>query len=238
MTPKALPGHEVKTADSGAEVTDLEQHRQQRKGGRPSGRGYDPASGKEILSTTYLDQVTRESTSETDVFTLVEARGYREDRFYTRSLNADGHGERMNVRLPQGLDSQIYAAVSAVPEYRSVQDFWRDSAVHRLEFLQKRYDIGESARRTLELERIKAELQRGDVEIDVMTEAVDDLELKLQRLWDRKDWAMMAEQLRIAEDLMEWLREPYRTRAVETVEKWKGMARDQLKRMRDALEDM
>src|SRR5690606_13479962 len=103
IAPKAMPQGSGTRPDN---VRDIEEGKGKgrggggggrRRGGRPSGLGYDPAKGEEVRSETYLDAATRESTSETDVFTLVNERGYRPERFYTRSINADGHGEKLNV---------------------------------------------------------------------------------------------------------------------------------------------
>ena len=199
--------------------------RGKRQGGRPSGRGYDPATSTEVLSDSYINHVTRESTSEVDVFTLINERGYREERFYTRSLNAKDHGEKIQMKVPQGLDSQMYAAVSQIPEYRSIQDLVRDAIVHRLEFLQKRYNLGDDARRTLELERLQADRERRAQEADIMQSSVDDLGDKLQGLWDREDWGLMAEELEAGGESVDWLRDPYKRRAQKILDDWKGRAR-------------
>lgn len=193
--------------------------------GRPSGRGYDPASSKEVVTQSYLDHLDKNAASESDVFSLVNERGYRPDRFYTRSLNADGHGERMQVRVPQGIDSQIYAAVAEIAEYRSVHDFMRDAAVHRLEYLQKHHNLGEGARRSLELERLQADRERRAQEAGVMQASVEDLAEKLQGLWDKEDWGLMAEELEEGSESVDWLRDPYKTRAAKVLEDWKGRAR-------------
>ena len=211
-------------ADSGAKnVVPIE--RGKRQGGRPSGRGYDPQSGDEVLSTSYVDHVTRESSSEVDVFALVNERGYRPERFYTRSINADGHGEKLQVRVPQGLDSQMYAAVAEIAEYRSVQDLVRDAVVHRLEWLQGHYALGEGARRTLELERLQADRERRAQEAETMGNSVADLDEKLQRLWDHEDWGLMAEELEAGGESVDWLRDPYKRNAQEVLDKWKKKAR-------------
>lgn len=214
--------------DSGAEnVVDIGQAKGggKRQGGRPSGRGYDPQSGDEVLSTSYVDHVTRESSSEVDVFALVNERGYRPERFYTRSINADGHGEKVQVRVPQGLDSQMYAAVAEIAEYRSIQDLIRDAVVHRLEWLQHHYALGEAARRTLELERLQADRERRAQEADTMGKSVDDLGEKLQGLWDKEDWGLLAEELEAGGESVDWLRDPYKRRAQKILDDWKGRAR-------------
>lgn len=202
-----------------------------RRGGRPSGLGYDPATGEEMRGATYRETATRDSAAEFDVFTLVNDKGYREDRFYTRSVNADGHGEKLQLRVPQGLDSQMHAAVSEIAEYKTMQDLVRDAVVHRLEYLQKRYSLGEGARRMIELERMQADRERRAQETETMQKAVEDLDAKFQGLNEKQDWAMLAEEFSEAGEMVDWLRDPYKTRAVEVIEKWKSMTTRQIAAM-------
>lgn len=197
-------------------------------GGRKTSFTYDPATGLESAPKGYKSEATRDSDSEFDVFTLVESHKYREDRFYTRSVNADGHGERMQVRVPQGIDSQMHAAVGEVPEYKTIHDLIRDAVIHRLEFLQKRYNLGDGARRILELERIRSDMSKQNQETETMQEAVDDLNDSLQRLWDKQDYGMMAEVLTTGGEMFEWLRDPYKGKALATLERWKATARVEL----------
>lgn len=200
-------------------------------GGRKDSLTYDPSTGEEVTPKGYKASATRDSEIEFDVFTLVDDRGYREDRFYTRSVNADGHGTRMQVRVPQGIDSQMHAAVAEVPEYKTVHDLIRDAVIHRLEFLQKRYNLGDGARRMLELERIRAGMAHRNQETEEMQGAVDDLEEKLQSLYNKEDWSMMLEEFDKGSELLDWLRDPYRSRAAEIMGKWKATTKRQIQRM-------
>lgn len=206
-------------------------------GGRKSSLNYDPATGLETAPKGYRGEATRESDSEFDVFTLVDDRKYREDRFYTRSVNADGHGERMQLRVPQGIDSQMHAAVGEVPEYKTINDLIRDSVIHRLEFLQKRYNLGDGARRILELERIRSDMSKQNQETETMQEAVDDLDGTLQRLWDKQDYGMMREVLSTGGEMFEWLRDPYKGKALAVLERWKATARVEMDRLQKREEE-
>lgn len=198
-------------------------------GGRKDSVTYDPATGREIAAKGYKG-ATRESDAEFDVFALVDDRKYSEARFYTRSVNADGHGERMQVRVPQGIDSQMHAAVAEVPEYKTIHDLIRDSVIHRLEFLQKRYSLGDGAKRILELERIRADLTRRNQETETMQEAVDDLASTLQGLWDKQDYGLMREVLDTGVEMYDWLRKPYKGKALDVLERWKATARVEIER--------
>lgn len=206
-------------------------------GGRVDSTTYDPATGREATAKGYRASATRESGLESDVFTLVDDRGYREDRFYCRSVNADGHGEKLSLRVPQGIDSQMHAAVAEVPEYRTMHDLVRDAVIHRLEYLQKRYNLGDGARRMLELERISANMEQRTQETETMQAAVENLEGKLQRLYDQRDWSMIVEQFEMGSELLDWLRDPYRGRAAEILGKWKATCRESIRKMVETRED-
>jgi len=226
LAPKGTPGEKQATA---ANVTPIHAGK-----GRKS-QGYDPATGTTTTPKGYRG-ATRESAMETDVFTLVDETGYRADRFYTRSVNADGHGEKLSVRVPQGIDSQMHAAVAAVAQYHSLHDLIRDAVVHRLEWIQRSYQLGDGARRMLELQRIEAEMEARTQESQSMSSAVKNLEAKLQGFWDEQDYAMLAEELSKGVELYEWLREPYKSRAVSIITRFKAMGREAIAKMQDDLD--
>lgn len=228
IVPKKAPARAASSADDRGNVRSIRSAGH--GGGRRDSTTYDPATGAEAVAKGYRP-ASRDSDSEFDVFALVDDRGYREDRFYTRSVDGDGHGRRMQVRVPQGLDSQMYEAVATVPEYKTIHDFIRDAVVHRLEFLQKRYNLGDGARRMLELERIRAGMEHRSQETQVMQEAVDDLEEKLQGLYVKEDWAMMLEEFEKGSELLDWLRDPYKSRAAECMGRWKATTKKQVARM-------
>lgn len=192
-------------------------------GGRPSGLGYDPSTGE-----VYRGKSKMRGDAEHDVFALVDERGYRADRFYTNSTDKNGHGEKMSFRLPQGIDSQIHAAVREIPEYASTQAFIRDALLHRLEYIQKHYQLSDNARRFVELERIQADMERMTSEIETMTNAVERMKLGLETAYASRDWGLMKEAMDVGDEMMEWMREPYRGRVEATVREWRARVRDDL----------
>lgn len=211
-------------------------HRHPKVGsGRRDSITYDPSTGIETGSP--YAKGTRDSITEVDIFAVVDSTGYREDRFYTRSVNPDGHGEKFQLRVPQGLDSQMHAAVAEVPEYRTLQDLVRDAIVHRLEFLQKRYSLGDGARRLLELERIRADSDARAQEVEELGAAVEDMDRKLALCYAAEDWQMMAEELDKGSERADWLREPYHSKATKILEQWRGKARVQLAEMMRKADD-
>lgn len=207
-------------------------------GGKPAGLGYDPATGEDVRGATYKSTATRESSAEYDVFELVDERGYRPDRFYTRSVNADGHGERLQIRVPQGIDSQLYAAVGEIGQYRSLQDLFRDAVIHRLEWLQRHYSLTDDMRRMLELERMEADSDRAVAEVQMMKASVAGLNAALEEHYTASDWQMFADELVRGDERAEWLREPYRAQALAVLGEWRtrgaaGLAARQRERDRE-----
>lgn len=218
-----------------ATVTDIGAARGR---GKPAGRGYDPLTGEEIEPTRdepalpeHVDR--RGSQAEFDVFALVDSSKYRHDRFYTRSVDRHGHRESMRIAMPQGIDSQIYAAVANVPFYNSPQDFFRDAAVHRLEWLQHHFDLDDSVRRMAELERFLADSDRRAQEIAQMQAAVADIETKLEECYRAEDWQMFALELVEGTERAEWLREPYQARALKIIQGWRERGSAQLTKLRE-----
>lgn len=195
--------------------------------GRPSGLGYDPSTGQEQYAETYQD-------AEYDVFGTVREAGYSEDRFYTRSTDLRGHGSVLRITMPQGLDSQVYAAVNEIPEYRSVQDFFRDAALHRLEYIQRRYKISEGGQRMLVLERYRADREQRSQEIDSLTTTVEEISEGCQKAWDANDYGLLAQELEKGGEAMEWLRDPYRSKVDKILKDWKGRAKEELTKMDNA----
>ena len=211
-----------------ANVSDMEAARR-KKGGKPGGLGYDPAAGQEHASATYRQEY--------DPLAPEGMPGYDERRFYTRSVDANGHGEKMQVRVPQGVDAQIYGAVRDIPEYRHVNDFWRDAAVHRLEYLQRRHLMSPAMLAFLQLERWQADLERHDAEIIHKTALIDDVAAKLERAWGAEDYGLFALQLEEAERQVDALRDPYQRRLIAVLKEWRHKGRAELERLRQEQED-
>ncbi len=172
-----------------------------------------------------------------NVFAGDAGGGYRPDRYYTEARDQNGHGERLNIRVPLGMDSQIHKAVAEVGQYASIHDFARDAFMHRLEWLRHNHDLGEGVRRMLELARKEADGEARIQEADSMQGAVDKLIVRLQSLWERTDIGLLAEEISEGNDLIDWLREPYRSKAREVLEDWKRKAKAEIAKMHANLED-
>lgn len=192
--------------------------------GRPAGDGYDPETGEEMMGT-------RGKSPEYDVLALVDERGYRPERFYTRSLDKRGHGENLRVRVPQGIDSQMYAAVKEIAQYDSLQDLIRDAVVHRLEYLQHHYALTDDVRRMVELERMEADSDRAVAEVQSMSASVKQLDEALKEHYEAHDWQMFADELIRGDERAEWLREPYQQRALDVLREWRTRGRTALEKL-------
>jgi len=98
---------------------------------------------------------------------LEEPESYSPTKFYTRASDSKGHREEIRVKLPPDIYDAIGRIVrpdgkGPIPEYRTMQDFMRDAAVHRLKQL---HDLGmvegveNALRRQLAIEAILEHLE-------------------------------------------------------------------------------
>lgn len=235
LTPKGPRAATAATAGS-ASISNIDSQRAKRQRGRPSGLGYDPESGEEVAGPT-LERFPGDADPESDVLAVIGTRGYSEDRFYTKSSDERGHSKMLRLWIPQGIDAQVYGATNEIPQYRTVQDFMRDAIVHRLEYLQKRYKLSDQGRRLLELERWKADSERRSVEIQTMTSAVNGVGERLTEAWAAEDYSLFVQEMREAEEQIDWLRDPYKERMITLLKEWKRKAASEIAKVRDKNEE-
>lgn len=215
-------------SDESAENAKVRRITSGKRGGRQTSIGYDPGDGEEHYA--------RGSLAEFQVFTLESGGGYRPDRFYTRSVNRDGHGEKMSIRVPQGLDTQMHKAVADHPQYHTMHDFVRDAVVHRLEFLQH-YTGSPETEAMLQIERLKADDAREDQIIETMRDAVRDLDESLRFAWESGDIAMFMQKLDRGSLLVDQMRSPWKQQAGEMLKKWRATGAEKARRWRAEQED-
>lgn len=200
-----------------------------KRGGRQTSIGYDPGDREEHYA--------RGSLAEFNVFGLETGGGYSPERFYTRSVNKDGHGEKMNIRVPQGLDTQMHKAVADHPQYHTMHDFIRDAVVHRLEYLQHHHGISPETEAMLQIERLRADDQREDQIIETMRDAVRDLDESLRFAWESGDVAMFMQKLDRGSLLVDQMRSPWKQQAGEMLKKWRATGTEKARRWRAEQED-
>lgn len=60
---------------------------------------------------------------------------YSQDVFFVSTTNDHDHSEQVaNVRFPQGTVGQMQTLVSAISQYRTVNDFIRDACIHWMHY--------------------------------------------------------------------------------------------------------
>lgn len=225
MVPKKAAPDNVRSIRSGGHA-----------GGRRSSKGYDPKTAEEHSGES---AASRGSEAEFDVFAVDYGNlGYRSDRFYTRSVDKDGHGQKLNLRVPQGIDSQMYAAVQDIPEYRTIHDLIRDAVVHRLEYLQHHYERSAKAQMMLTRERARADRYERTQDSDEQNAMVEDLEATLGIFYARKDWLMMKEELEKANELVEFqMRGEFKKQAQQIIKRWVDMSVKEIRQAEKEVEE-
>ena len=80
--------------------------------------------------TQYFQLLVSRNAWETDD---EEGASYSPKRFYTASDDKQGHSAQIRLYIPKGLAGQIARIINSheIPEYRSIQDFYRDALTHR-----------------------------------------------------------------------------------------------------------
>jgi hypothetical protein len=71
-----------------------------------------------------------------------EGSSYSPDRFYVASADKNGHSHWLKMRIPPAISGHISALVASgkIPQYRTVEDFYRDAVLHRLHSIEEMDD--------------------------------------------------------------------------------------------------
>ena len=115
-----------------------------------------------------------------------ESAWYNPRKFYTFSEDKKGHSIQIRLWIPKNLAGQIGRVVNSgqIPEYRSPQDFYRDSLFHRAHEVAEWLDDGELKAETglsiLLAEEDAIKQMKRDAE--ALLEAT---RTKLQEAWDK-----------------------------------------------------
>lgn len=167
-------------------------------------------------------------SGEFDPWDTEKGQSYSADRFYTRSTNKHDHSAEGKFRLPPQIQAQIAQIVESkrYPQLRSIQDFYRDSVIHRLHYLNEQ--IGDDRldkQLSLEMRACRVDEMRREVEDlkDIIDNHTNNLELAMSM----KDGQAISDSLALLEDDLPAVREPYR-----------AMLKDLAKRYRRELKDM
>ncbi len=205
-----------------ASVTDISGVRVKR-GGRQDSIGYDP--------DTQEEHYARGSKAEFDPLATDSGGSYRYDRFYTRSVDKNGHGEKMSIRVPQGLDSQMHRVVAEMAEYHTMHDLIRDAVVHRLEYLKHHTPDPEMAA-LLAIEALKADDNRQDQIVQGFRDAIQALDESLRFMWETGDLGAFAEKLDRGSLMADKMRPPWNGHASEMLQSWRAKSTEKIKQWR------
>lgn len=192
-----------------------------KRGGRQSSIGYNPETQEENYA--------RGSEGEFRAF-KVDGSDYREDRFYVRSVDDRGHGVKMNIRIPQGIDTMMHKAVADLPNYHTMHDLIRDAVMHRLHYIQQRHIIDLDMQTLLDVEALKADDYRQDQIIAGYRDAIKDLDDSLKFVWESGDIGAFREKLSRGSLLVDTMRQPWRTHAGEMLQSWKAKSDERVKK--------
>lgn len=154
----------------------------------------------------------RPPSSETlDPFTAHDPRAYDEHEFYVRSTDSHGHSENQQVRVPPDVSSEVAALIQSgrIPNYKTAQAFYRDAAVHRLYYLAHRLD-DRDLQRAVAIQINLARVENKRAEIKSMDRTVDEYKALFDEAKSADDWDMMSRAIDEADDIIEYMRDPYR----------------------------
>lgn len=110
---------------------------------------------------------TAKSREITDSYALDDGLDYSPDKFYTQSKNGGDDGDKITLRVPRGVTTQIdeWIGQRLVSPYRTRQDFYRDAIFHRMHWVKEALKDPATANRLQTLFAETAlELRRGEME--------------------------------------------------------------------------
>lgn len=159
---------------------------------------------------------------------------YSEDHFYTRSTNKSDHSSDVRFRFPPHLAAMVSQIIDSkqFPQLRSVADFYRDAAVHRLHHLNEMIGDGK-IESGLNIEMRIARIEARQKEVTSLKEAVEKHTGLLEDAWQSNDFEAMSDMLALLEEDIPSFRQPYRRQLKELSTRF----RPRLKAWEDTPED-
>lgn len=170
-------------------------------------------------------------SGEFDPWDTEKGQSYSLDRFYTRSTNKHDHSAEGKFRLPPHIQSAIAQIVDSkqFPHLRSIQDFYRDSVIHRLHYLNQLIQDGRLEKQlSLEMRACRVDEMRREVED--LKSVVDRHMQNLELAGSMKDAQAISDSLALLEDDLPSVREPYRAMLKELARKFRQELKDMPKR--------
>lgn len=173
-------------------------------------------------------------SGEFDPWDTERGQSYDLDTFYTRSTNKHDHSAECKFRFPPHLQAAVVEIVASkqFPQLRSLQDFWRDAAVHRLHYLN---DIIQDGRldKQLSLEMRACRVAEKQKEVEELKDVVDRHTNNLELALSMRDREAISDSLAMLEDDLPNIRNPYRAMLRELARKF----RNELKSLPETDED-
>ncbi len=144
---------------------------------------------------------------------------YSREDFYTGAKSPDGSSTTKSIAFPAHVMSQLAALIqSGRLPYRTVEDFFRDAAHHRLHDLDEMGVLDHDASRRVALWRRQEELDRRVAEIAATEVLISDTKALVERATDARDWVLLEQVVRDSEATAEGLHEPWRGKLLRVVE--------------------
>jgi len=136
---------------------------------------------------------------------------YDPDEFYVRSTNKHDHSDQTRIRIPGDVLAELSGLIASkeIPEYRTVSDFFRDAAVHRLHYIA---DMSGNAHLMF---WVQAEMRASRVEAQEREAAsnqalVDSWKKRVNGAMNAGDRIGLEKAREMLADDIEWVREPYK----------------------------
>lgn len=145
-----------------------------------------------------------------DPFTMNDDKDYKPTNVYARSTDGQGHSTNMQVRVPPTISTEISALIASqvIPEYRTAADFIRDAVIHKMYEVSQRKKLGDLERRvTIQMRLARVEAWQEEMETMQKMEAEQTDTIK--KALDLRDMDMVERLLELAQENLEFMRDPY-----------------------------
>lgn len=148
---------------------------------------------------------------------------YSEDKFYTSSTDGQGHSSHIRVNVPPNVAGRVEALVQKgmIPAYKTRQDVMRDALIHRLNYIEDNFDVGEDLSRALQVQRAQSEVQAAKEEMNTNRNYVDSLKDSLHQAHREGNLTILHNLVSNATDQIDNLMEPYRSEVQTIVNQFK-----------------
>lgn len=153
-----------------------------------------------------------------------EEDGYSPYKYYSRSVDTNGHSAEVRCKIPPELHSALARLVTkgAIPELDSVADFMRDALMHRVKFLEKH--VIKDAKFS---EAVNRRLKLTDIEVmaaqrEQFREQLENIEAACTDLVRDGDWQGLCEIVNAAASLLDDYRDPYYSRLSTMIQGFSG----------------